>query len=236
MTSPRDIASVIAQAANPIEHSAFNTAWAEPEAQAALERILADHETFAPPVKRHRPRRRLALGTAFAAVAGAAAVIVVAPSLGHKGSSAWAVTKSANGDVTVKISDYSDPAGLQEKLRSAGLRADVVTMPASCSAPSSGDVKMSDIHLDTQTFQPPHAWRDLLWSDGAPALERDYASNQVQLAAGTGDSLTMTIRPSGLPQQDTVVIGFPAEQDGRSMSINVATTGSGAFCHAPNAR
>jgi hypothetical protein len=99
------------------------------------ERLLVElrHEVTARPEPTTPRRGRLiALGaTALAAIAAAIAV-----ALGG-GSAAYAVEPGANGQVTVKIHDLTDAAGLQQKLRDAGVPAVVNyggDAPAGCGA------------------------------------------------------------------------------------------------------
>jgi hypothetical protein len=80
-----------------------------------------------------RARRRIASLTAALGVAAAAAVAVTAllPG-GHPAShqpgaqlTAWTVVKQPNGDVSVTIHELFYPAGLERKLRAAGVPASV---------------------------------------------------------------------------------------------------------------
>jgi hypothetical protein len=81
-----------------------------------------------------RPRRGRLIAVGATALAAIAAAIAVA--LGG-GSAAYAVEPGANGQVTVKIHDLTDAAGLQAKLREAGVPAVVNyggDAPAGCGA------------------------------------------------------------------------------------------------------
>jgi len=247
MTSRTTLARSLTRAANTIDDSAFETAWSDAEGRAALDRILADDGPAVPAVQPHRPGRRLVLGAAVAAIAGAAVAIVGLPGASHYGApAAWAVAKNPDGSVTVKISDYRDPEGLQQRLREAGLRAEVGTLPQHCDIrmagpgfPGSGKAVM--IYMKMETFQPPYDYAKLIWIGGKPAfLHMDVPLEQV--APGTGmiippqrdaDLITLTIRPDGLPPQDTVRIGFPADHAGQAMGVGVYPTDSGLYCPAP---
>jgi len=82
------------------------------------------------PVERGRrlPRRRFALAGGLAAVAAAAAIAgVLVLSAGTQ--AAYAVTKNADGTVTVEIDSITDAAGLQAKLQAAGVNAVVEYLP-----------------------------------------------------------------------------------------------------------
>jgi hypothetical protein len=78
------------------------------------------------PVAVRRPRRRLAGLT----VAGVAAAATVAATLtGVFGSPAYAVTKGADGVVSVEINAFEDPHGLESELADAGIKAVVDYLP-----------------------------------------------------------------------------------------------------------
>jgi hypothetical protein len=90
-----------------------------------LRRMVAEHpRTERPP---RRPRR-LVLAGGLASVAAVAAVAGVFLLTGGA-SPAYAVSKNDDGTVTVEISSLSDAAGLEQKLRDAGIRAVVQYVP-----------------------------------------------------------------------------------------------------------
>jgi hypothetical protein len=98
------------------------------------ERLLDELRSLmaAPPVDRGQRIRlsrgpRLALAGGVAAVAAAAVVGVVALSAGTQ--AAYAVTRNADGTVTVEIDSLTDAAGLQAKLQEAGVNAVVEYLP-----------------------------------------------------------------------------------------------------------
>jgi hypothetical protein len=216
MTSRTTLAASLTRAANPIDDNAYETAWSDAEGRAALDRILADDRP-APAVKPHRMRGRFMLGAAVAAAAGAAVAIVGIPGANHNGTpAAWAVTKNADGTVTVKISDYTDPEGLQGKLRQAGLRADVVTLPPSCVPRTRGSVFVG---VEGDTFTPPYDVASFITVNGVPLFGSAPYS-------GTEPLQALEFRPSELPPQDTVTIGFPADKTGGAMGILLAHTGA----------
>jgi hypothetical protein len=100
------------------------------------ERLLQDLQSLvvARPVERGqgRPiwrRPRFALAGGLAALLAAAATVGIAV-LSAGTQAAYAVTKNANGTVTVEIDSLSDAAGLQAKLGAAGLNAVVEYLPA----------------------------------------------------------------------------------------------------------
>jgi hypothetical protein len=83
---------------------------------------------------RRSPRGRLVLATG--AVAATAAGVLIATG-GDTAAPAYAVEKQPNGNVTVEIHSLRDAAGLQEKLRAAGIPAVVDYTPVGkmCRAP-----------------------------------------------------------------------------------------------------
>jgi len=87
-----------------------------------LRLVVADRPApAAAPARRSRRLRRPLFGVAVVA-AGAAAIAVVAGT-GSRTPSAYAVEPQANGAVTVTIHSLQDAAGLQRKLRAAGVPA-----------------------------------------------------------------------------------------------------------------
>ena len=248
MTSRTDIAIALARAANPTERDSIHPAWADPEGQAAFERILAAPRTgrqSGPAARRvPRVRRRLAIGVGLAAVAGAAVAVLGLPgSPNHGGTgAAWAVTRNSNGSVTVSIKDYRDPAGLQAKLRKAGLRANVVTIANRClftpDGPSEGELAIFD--GDVSTFHAPYTWERLF--AGSPSYVMDgpvtYAETSGVLSGdGTTEPaaspIQFTVTAGELPPGDDLTIGFPqtgSPAAGTTMQVAVAASGAPLQC------
>jgi hypothetical protein len=77
---------------------------------------------------RRSPRARLLAGAAAAAAVAAVAVVVAGG--GDPAAPAYAVSRQADGDVSVSISSLSDADGLEGKLRAAGIPAVVDYTPA----------------------------------------------------------------------------------------------------------
>jgi hypothetical protein len=99
------------------------------------DRLLAELQSLVerpdPRPRRWAPswsRRRLALAGGTAVVRAVAAGAGV-PFLTGGAAPAYAVSKNDDGTVTVEISSLSDAAGLQSKLREAGIRAVVQYLP-----------------------------------------------------------------------------------------------------------
>jgi hypothetical protein len=81
--------------------------------------------------------RRLALGVAGAAAAGAALAVGLPALLGSAGprslsTPAWAVRTTSDGSIDITIRDTTDPTGLQRTLHAAGVRAVVRAGNPSC--------------------------------------------------------------------------------------------------------
>jgi hypothetical protein len=94
-----------------------------------LKHVVAERSMADAPARRPgRAARVLRPVLGLAAAASAAAIALSATSGG--GTPAFAVTKGASGIVTIKITDYSDTAQLTAELKSLGLPASVVYVPA----------------------------------------------------------------------------------------------------------
>lgn len=79
------------------------------------------------PRRWRKPRHGVALGLgAVTASAVLLAVLVLSPGT----QAAYAVTRNADGSVTVEIDSMTDAAGLQSKLEAAGVNAVVAYLPA----------------------------------------------------------------------------------------------------------
>jgi hypothetical protein len=115
-----------------------------------------------------RARRRIpAVAAALAAAAGAAITLTALPAASHPAShphggarlTAWSVVKLPGGKVSVTIHELLFPAGLQRKLRAAGVPASVTfdavhSYPRSCRAYPASRAVLAEVF-------PPHP--------GAPA-------------------------------------------------------------------
>jgi hypothetical protein len=151
--------------------------------------------------ERRRPRtrgtpRRLALAGAGAVLVAVAAVAAVQLVSGGA-APAYAVSKNDDGTVTVEISSLTDAAGLQQKLRDAGIRAVVQYLPPgkACKQP---------------------------WPTAAPGTPSSPGGSHSAIQGGvehTGDHTRFTIS-NNLPADDTLVIttqvGGPSEATGPS--------------------
>ncbi|MFD4642317.1 hypothetical protein ACFWN2_33760 [Lentzea sp. NPDC058436] len=107
------------------------------------------------PEQRRRSARPLLAAAGVLAVAGAATVAIVSGN-----SEAYAVTKNADGTVTVTIKDVKGVDGANAKLREYGIRAKAVPMSRDCAELDEskiyiGDYRLPD-HADdgSMTFRP----------------------------------------------------------------------------------
>lgn len=135
--------------------------------------------------RRYGPRR-LALG--LAAVAVLATGAVVGPSLLEDGSgvsSSWAVTKAADGMVTIQLRDFRDAPGLKKRLEDIGVPAivDYVPWGQMCRRPRGkhvtdiprglyslpenipGERRGWQMRIDTTLFRPGQTF---VWTISAP--------------------------------------------------------------------
>lgn len=171
------------------------TGYTDEKVTADVAAILRADPTGADPLLR---RRSLALRLGVAAVsvaavsAAAIAADVVSWPWSHDGaeSTAYAVTKQADGSVEVKVrlDELQDARGLQAHLREAGVPAVVLveSKRGTCSQPP-----MHGIVVDEAAIRPVTQW------DGPRPTD------------------VMVIRPTLLPAGSTVVVGlgFPGETD-----------------------
>jgi hypothetical protein len=145
------------------------------------ERLLVELRSLveAEPGDRGQRRRgpRLALaGGLVAVLAGAAGAAVFLLSAGTQ--AAYAVTKNADGSVTVEIDSLTDAAGLQAKLQAAGVNAVVEYLPAG------------------KMCQQP-------WF--TPAGHRDGETQQSSVGS-SGDGATRFTISGDLPADETLVV------------------------------
>lgn len=241
-------ASTIMRTADPAADAAVDDAWSDAEGRATYERIITDDQPAAA-IRPPRRRRRVLIGVGLAAAAGAAVAVVGIPGASHNGTpAAWSVTRNPDGTVTVKIADYRDPAGLQARLRAVGLRADVGTSDPSCgpqyipgtpSQPAPGTYTSVIVNADLSTFTPPYDYtKALVYMGGWPMIRRDPRSGSLVSAAvelmRADDTMrsrvSLTIDPRQIPRQDHVFVGFPADQAGNSMTVQIDRSGKPWSC------
>ena len=165
---------------------------------------------------RRRSRRRFVLAGAGGVAAVLAAVVLFTGGGGTE--PAYAVSPTADGDVTVKISSLSDAAGLQQALRDAGVPAVVrYGTSTNCPAPPAGagqeggtvqrhdsGGKGSGPSLDSAGTEP---------APGAAKAPKVTGG----LAVGA-DGTTFTINPDSIPSGDKVYI---TARDGSMQSLGL---------------
>jgi hypothetical protein len=141
------------------------------------ESTLAHTRPTRPPApRRHIATRRtlLAVGAGGVAAAATAGALVAA-----SGTPAYAVTKNANGTVTLAVYQKSGIAGANAKLRQLG-DGQVVVVPVEPGCPSIGSLP-------------------------APAVSAKGKRISVQSERGTGGPVTVTAQ--GIPAGDIMVVG-----------------------------
>jgi len=235
-------AATIMRTADPAADVAVDDAWADAEGRATYEQIIADDGPPLAAVRAPRARRRILIGAGLAAAAGAAAVVVGIPGVNHNGAPpAWSVTKHADGSVTVNINDDRDRAGLQKRLRAAGLRTVITTAPPNCAGIRIGNGSGPrytgwTVVADTSTFTSAADWQHLLRVPKQPVggvrPVQGIARWSVAAPAEDARTLTITIVPSALPAGDTVTIAFPPRRSPLDsvLIIQAATTGRPLIC------
>lgn len=95
-----------------------------------LDDLMREHgPAVAEPAPSRRSSRPVLVAAGVLALAGAATVAI---STSSNAPEAWAVTKNADGSVTVTIRDIKGVAPANAKLREYGIRAKAVPMSKSC--------------------------------------------------------------------------------------------------------
>jgi hypothetical protein len=152
--------------------------------------------------RRHRRKVLAATASTAAAVAATAflAVTTLAPA-SHKPSvqlAAWTVVKQANGDISVTLRQLRDPAGLQYRLREAGVPASVTF--GGHQNPACQPYPASSALLDMVFLRPP-----------APAQPNQKLPSGHHLPpAQQRDAVTLVIHPSALPSGTGVQLAATA--------------------------
>lgn len=147
------------------------------------------------PAGRRGVGRTLGIGGTALGVAG---VIAVTGTVLTGGAPAYAVSKGADGVVTVSITDITGVTGANEELHRLGVRATAVPVGDGC-------VAMSDLPVDT-------------------ASRGTGISSLVTSGDGTGGS--MTFDADDIPEGDTLLLA--ARQSPTSLSLGAALIKGGA--------
>ncbi len=176
---------------------------------------------FGPPPRRGRRvpgrgrpgRRRLLLAAGAVAAAAAAAIAIVQAAGPERGTgqfvtAAWVVRHNANGTVKVTLKQARDAAGLQRALRADGIPAYVRIGPWA-SKPS----------------QPLTAWpaEECVQRGGGPPVPRKVVEDVFPFPAGGGpdQGYAVTIRPSAIPEGDSILIQVVWTQGNSLFGISV---------------
>jgi hypothetical protein len=199
----------------------------EGERQRLLAAIMADEQPQRSRQRHHRRLMPLAAAAAsapaasrrhrriaFAAVAvtvtaGAALAVTALTPAGQQAShqptaqlAAWTVSKLADGNISITINQFKDPAGLQSTLRADGVPASVTFAninqlnPACHPYPGGTPSPGSALTLLKQVF--PKTYQALRsWSPGPARSVKAGGPNTVPLS---GNSVAVVIDPSALPR------------------------------------
>ncbi|WP_433237891.1 hypothetical protein ACQPYK_29795 [Streptosporangium sp. CA-135522] len=148
-------------------------------------------------------RRRLLTGAAVTGIAAAAVVAV--PLVSGSPSAAYAVVKNSDGTVQVTVSEFRDPEGLEDRLKSEGIVADVTFTEAGKQC-ARGRFAGADLAYDppnTQNmtdqelkeFNKPDNWRS---RDAAAPINRNTFVISPRFIR-PGETLVLEFRPGNHP-------------------------------------
>jgi hypothetical protein len=175
--------------------------------QALLDR-LTDHVQDTPTTA-HPHRRRVRPALVAAAVAAAAATAAALAIAGpFAAEPAYAVTKHADGKVSLTLREMADPAKATRDLRAAGLPARVLRLsaPGTCPAPAGSGTpwQPSNIHAEPGAFS---------FYGVAATPDLDFVTGYIanaELSSRDIKDLTFTLVPSAIPAGvDLVIVEFP---------------------------
>ncbi|MEU9832372.1 hypothetical protein AB0D67_12650 [Streptosporangium sp. NPDC048047] len=149
-----------------------------------------------------RPRRRVAAVPWWPVAAGVAAALVLIPSVFGTGAPAYAVTRSQDGTIGVVVNELRDPAGLQARLGTAGVRADVTFLEPGtlCATPRFAGVD--------RTYDGPAA-------SGADELRSLVTGSRSFDAVRVTSVRTIRIFPRHIRPGETLVVEFRDNRDAR---------------------
>lgn len=145
-------------------------------------RTAEDKMTTVTPVQRGSRRRFVGLSAAVAGVAAAATAVVLMT--GIAGAPAYAVTKGADGAVSVRINSFTDPEGLEAELAANGVKAVVDYLPAG------------------QTCQEPRGQRSSMTGKFATSIGSE------------GNGMSFKIVTGQVPEGETLVLAVSRSKDG----------------------
>ena len=214
-----------------------------------LRRVLEERPAAAGSPEPRARRTRLAWGGVGVGVATATAVVAIVASSGDVTPSAYAVQPQANGEVTVSIHSLSDAAGLQSKLRAAGVPAVVsyttagtmgclapgadpksgvaIPFPGGATGSATGTAERGATPPTTTTGSGPE-------TDSTPGSP-GAGSATTAVASGVrvgDDGVTFTISPGAIKPGDKV---FITTSTGAVSSIGMAIATTAPTCATTNA-
>jgi hypothetical protein len=161
-----------------------------------------------------RPRLLLAAGAITAAAAAAIAIVQAGPgrNTGQFVTAAWVVKHNANGTVKVTLKQARDAAGLQRALRADGIPAYVRIGP-----------------WWWNPAKPSTAWpaEECSQAGGGPPVARKVVEEVFPFPGGGGgpdQGYAVTIRPSAIPEGDSILIEVTWSPDRPIFGMDVGDT------------
>ncbi|TMR07952.1 hypothetical protein ETD86_49875 [Nonomuraea turkmeniaca] len=147
-------------------------------------------------------RRRVVTVPRLLVAAGVAAAVAVTPLFVGTGTSAYAVSRSPDGTLTVTLSGLRDPEGLEAELGKAGVKADVTFLE-----PGMRCVAPRFVGVDESYGGPP--------VDGPDEL-REQVRTVRSFKAIRASSGTFQIYPEYIKPHETLVLEF---SDGENAQV-----------------
>jgi hypothetical protein len=196
-------------------------------AEAARQRVAGAFCTPTRPGGRGPARRRLLLATGAIAAAAATAIVVPAVLPGREAgplvTAAWAVQRNPDGTVGVTFKQARDAAGLQRALRAEGVPAWVRYIPFVRTL--AGDYRRAENCAQTGPGNLPGGQRNVTITEQVfPFLA----------AGGTPAGDALTIRPSAIPEGDSILVEVswdPGDGDlGNNVGDQVLGNGNPPTC------
>jgi hypothetical protein len=153
-----------------------------------LDDLMREHRSTLAQTRPPAPRRHIATRrTLLAAGAGGVAVAATAGALvASSGTPAYAVTKNANGTVTVAVYQKAGIAGANARLRQLG-EGQVVVVPVEPGCPSPGSL---------------------------PAPATPAKGRYISMQSEKGADGSVTVSAQGIPAGDIMVVGFETTAHG----------------------
>ncbi|MEU0479462.1 hypothetical protein ABZ260_09825 [Streptosporangium sp. NPDC006013] len=147
-------------------------------------------------------RRRVVTAPRLLVAAGVAAAATITPLIIGTGTSAYAVTKSPDGTITVTVNELRDPTGLQADLGAAGIKADV-TFLAPGTRCTDGRFAGVDPAYGGSPVTGPDELRSLMNELRSPKVTRPISIREFRIS------------PKYIEPDETLVLEFRDNHDAR---------------------